>query len=300
MPIEHTRLRGAKFLMVTCVMEALFPILAHYASTIVQPVFYYGVCLAFAAGILAIYQLLFGSLSFRLHFQEWLSIVGVSVFVVTATVFIFIGTRMTSVINTVVLIQAEIFFAFLWGRLFFRESPVLLQLFGALAVFTGTLMILFNGTLSVNPGDALILLAVALFPFGNACAKCALKTLPVSKVLFLRYLFGAAIILPLAFLLEDPAEARTQIIDHLWLIGAYAILILFVSKMFWYAGLRWLPVSIATGIVAVAPALSLFFAFVIWGEVPNLFQLSGLICAMGGVFLLVMHSELSLPIDDLV
>ncbi len=294
------RVRGAEFLVVTCVLEALFPVIAHYASSNISPLFFYAAGIFCAACVLGIHVFVRGEFHFRLKRIEWFLVLGIVFTIVALGMLIFIATKMTSSINTAILLQTEMLFAFLWGHIIFKEKHRWIQGIGVLSIFSGTLLTVFNGSFSVNLGDLLLIIVTFIAPLGNACTKRALKTISVPKLLFLRYSLGCLIVIPVAFLFDDFAAAAPRIYEHLWLLTLYVFLILFVSKLFWYAALRSLKLSIATSIMMVAPALSIIFSFLFLGEQPTPYQLGGLVCALVGVFLLLRNSKVPQTPTDLV
>lgn len=296
--VQTSRVRGAEFLIVTCIMEALFPVIAHYASSNISPLFFYAVSIFGAACLLGAYLFLRGDLHFHLSSTEWFLVWGLVLCIVVMGMVLFMASKLTSSINIAILLQTEMLFAFLWGHLLFKEKHSWIQGIGAVAVFMGMLLTVLNGAFVVNLGDVLLLLVTATAPLGNACTKRALRTISMPKLLFLRYALGCFVVIPMAFFFEDFSMIAPKILIYFWVVLAYVILILLTSKLFWYAALRRLKVSIATSIMMVAPALSILFSFLFLGEIPTLFQTAGLFFALGGVFLLLRNSAVpQTPID---
>jgi drug/metabolite transporter (DMT)-like permease len=68
--------------------------------------------------------------------------------------------------------------------------------------------------------------------------------------------------------------------------------------MFWYRGLRPLPLGKSVYIISAAPAFSLFFAYVILREVPTAFQIMGFSLTLSGVYFLITRRKFRMPMPD--
>lgn len=279
-----------------CVLEGLFPIIAHGASRAFSPLWFVGLSSLFAACVLGAYGACTGSFSRRATTAELRDCAWLALLIVTPTTLIFMGSALTSGINTGLLLQTEILTTFLIYGILFHERHTPTQIAGAMLVFSGTLAVLFNGSLRLNGGDALILVAVCIFPFGNFFAKRVLKTLPSAQVLLYRYFFSACILLPVAFA-KDGVPDFTHSEANLWFFPAYVFLVMILSKLFWYGGLRHLSVSKAIGISSASPAFTLIFAALFLSEVPTIFQYAGLILSVTGVFTLIAGGRVTVAPD---
>jgi len=288
---------GEVMLLGTCVLEGLFPILANLSMCVFPPVLFTALSALLAAAAFACILLWSGGWR-RIPFKGFLYACGVAVFVVLASTFIFVGARSTSGINTTLLLQAEILFTFIVSTLFLRETWRVPQLLGAAAILCGDIFILFNGTLVLNHGDLFILLATALFPIGNIFAKRALHLLSSQMLLFLRYAVGGVFLLLLSLLIEGAPPSAESLWAHRSLFLVYTFLILVGSKLFWYGGLKRLPLGRAVAIISSAPAFGLFFAFLFLREIPTLYQFVGFGFSTIGVFLIIAQSRLTRPLSD--
>lgn len=127
--------------------------------------------------------------------SQYFNLLMITIFIVIiAYSLLFIGTSMTSGINTYLLLLSEIIFTLIFTP-FIGEKTTKYKLLGALGVFFGTLFILYNGTLNLNWGDLLIILSTLTYPLGNFYAKKALNKLAPSVILFVRFLLGGLFIL---------------------------------------------------------------------------------------------------------
>jgi drug/metabolite transporter (DMT)-like permease len=218
-----------------------------------------------------------------------LPLLGLVLFVpVLPMICIILGTRLTSGINTALLLQTELIFAYVICSVFFGERMKPRRLMGSGLILLGTLLILFQGGLRFAPGDLLIILGVSFYPWGNMCAKWLLRTLDPVEVLFLRSFFGGVVLLLLSLWFEGTV-AVTLTSRALWLIFAYGIVVLVFSKICWYRGLARLSLLKATSLMMATPAMGVLFAAFFLQEVPSLFQVAGLVTTVMGLVLLTIQ-----------
>lgn len=280
--------------MTTAVLHGLFPIVIHVGSERMPPLFFSAVSLLLAA-LLAGLLLLRRGHRLPLHLRtpfvlRDVAFVGLCNLVIPLFL-ISEGTRMTTGINTALLLQAEMLFTFLFCVVLFGEQLQAIRMAGALCVFCGTIFILLMGAVQWNAGDLLIILSTVLYPFGNLVSKRLLKTVSIPEILFLRSLFSGAALFLLSLLIEDGAVLHVAWRNLWWIVGLQGACIFFLSKFLWYEGLKVISVSRAVFLVSSSPAFSLFFAITLLGEIPSVVQIIGSIVTMAGVFLLTMHTR---------
>lgn len=281
---RETRI-GQRFILVSMLIESLYPTLIHAGATSFPPIWFAAVSTLLSAVINGCIVLYRGRWGFRWKFVwPW---IGLTLFVpVLPAVCIVLGTQLTSGINTALLLQSELLFAFLICSLFFGERMLPLHSLGAAFVLGGTLMVLFQGSFSLQPGDLLIVLGVSFYPWGNMCAKKLLKSLDPFQVLFLRSSLGGLLLLCISLAVEGSPFSPFASGGALWLIPAYAIIILVLSKLIWYEGLRSTQLLKATSLIMATPALGVIVAALSFREVPTLFHIGGFIMTLCGLFLL--------------
>jgi len=277
----------------------LFPIIAYSASRIFPPIFFVAVSAAITSAFLGLWLSLRGELLRGLTRRAIIDCAWVALLIVGPTTLIFLGSAHTSSISTGLLLQCEMLTTFLIYGVIFQERHTLKQYAGAALVFLGTLLVLSNGAFSIKLGDALIVLAIFIFPFGNFFAKRVLEQISLYQVLFFRYVFSVPFLLVVSFCFEDTAGVAMALQWYWWLFAAYIIFIMLLSKVFWYAGLRRLPVSKAISIFAVYPAFSLLFAVLFLHEWPTVYQFLGFILSLVGVYRLI-GASVSAEQKDLV
>jgi len=300
MQIENQETQGELFVLGEAILYGFFPLVVNHAVKFVSPLLFAGLSSLVAAVALFIY--LFSTKTFHHLFNKkaLIYILGVTLFIIVLpSIFIFIGTSFTSGVNTTILLQAEVFFTFLFCGLFFGEKITSKKLIGALAIVIGTTIVIFNGSLVINWGDILILSGVAFYPFGNMCAKKALSMVPSTAILFIRSFLGGLILILLSFIFESSFSVLGSTIFNFYLfILINGLAVMFLSKIFWYEGLKRIDISKAITIGMSYPAFSLIFLFLFVQEIPNLYQLIGLFVTMAGVVFITYKKKKNIPVPQ--
>lgn len=294
--------KAEAFVVCSAVIEGGFPIIANQAVRVFPALYFAGIS-AFVGAVIHFFLLLArGKLTQKVSLRVWVSVIGVTLCnSVFALLFIFLGTRHTSGINTALLMQSEMLFSFLVFTWVYGQKASRQQFFGAFIVLLGTVCVLYNGSLSFNRGDLFIIFGTLFYPFGNQFAKHALLHLPSGFILMIRHLVGGAVFLVLSIIFEHPTVAVLRLVrDYWWLVGLYGVVVLVVSKLCWYEGLKVLPLTKAIPIILSYPAFSMFFASVFLGETATPYQLAGFGITLAGLSVLVSRKPLPIPPPPLV
>lgn len=288
---------GEFFALSSGVLHGLFPILINYSVGFIPAIFYAGMTNLLAAVLFLLYLFFYKKNPLRLNGRIWIYIVIVSFFIVILpSLFIFVGTKYTSSINTAILSQAEILFTFIFCGLFFGEIITRQKILGGLVIVLGAIAVLYNGNFIFNKGDLLIIVGTMFYPIGNHYAKKALAETSAGVVLLFRSIMGGLGLLAISFLLEGTGPLTLTITtNNFFYIAVNSFLIVFVAKIVWYEALKRLDVSKAIPIISASPAFSLLFAVAFLGEIPSVYQLIGLITIMLGLWFMTKRPHEHAP-----
>lgn len=293
MPVSEEKL-GERFLFAQAFLYALFPIIIHYGVGRMPPILYAGISTVIAGIILFFYFLWKRRLTHLFNRKVLFFMIGVTLFIVIfPSLLIFNGTKSTSAINTALLLQIEIFFALIICGVFFKEKMTKVKISGALFLLIGGILLVSNGTIKIHRGDLLILMGTFMYPFGNVCAKKALKVVSPAILLCFRALFGGATLLIISFLTEEWHAAYFTSTKDLLILLVNGIFVMFLAKVLWYEGLKRVDVTKATAIgVSFPPTLSFLLAIIFLKEMPTPYQIGGFFLIMMGLLVMTKQQKI--------
>lgn len=213
---------------------------------------------------------------------------------------IFYATQYTSAINTALFTQSEVVFAAIVGWLFLREKPQMTRWLGVTCIVLANLIVLYQGSLRFNLADLVLVLVPLFFVFGNATAK-RLQTdgLGYAPLLLFRGAIGGGTLLLFSSIFEGFKMPELSFWPFLIMFGLFAFSI---PKALWQISLHKTDLSKTSAIGLSYPVISFAIAYVWLGEVPSVYQWSGLLISFVGIYFLMQsssqrYSELSTPTD---
>jgi drug/metabolite transporter (DMT)-like permease len=275
---------GVALVLVVAVFWGMFPIVVNKGSQHIPPLFFAAVSTFIGALVAAFVS--FIKKDFKKIFNKkglgW----GIGVaFTMSAFHYglLFVGSTMTSGVNTAALELSEILFTILITP-FFGEKPTVYKTLGGVFVLTGAFVILFKGG-NFSVGDVLIIASTSLLPFGNLFGKKALQYFNSENLLVVRYFFGGLMLLMMSFIFEDRTAMIPSLVNYWPYVALNGVLLLGLVNILWYEGLKRLQISKAVFLLMTFPIFSLLFLTVFYNEQPNFFQVIGvLIIVLGAYF----------------
>ena len=194
----------------------------------------------------------------------------------------FIALQFTSPGNASIVAMTEIFFSFLFFHIFCKEHLPQTQIIGATSMLVGAIIILLPNFTHFQIGDLLILMAAAVAPFGNFYAQRARKQVGSETIMMIRSLISAFVIFILALIIRVPFSLGA--INHsLWFILINGLLLLGLSKVFWIEGIHRIAVTTANAIGCISPLVTLIGAWLVFHQVPTVWQLVSLFPLFVGI-----------------
>ncbi len=168
---------------------------------------------------------------------------------------------------------------------------------GLISMVLGLWLMSKLGSLSINWGDGLILLATLFWSAEQILAKQALKDIAPSIVAWGRMFFGFIVIFIFWAATDQLSLAVNLKQEQIgWVLFTAALLFGYVLT--WYSGLKHVPATVATSILAIGfPATTL--ANVILDNQPiTLTQFAGLMLITVGAFWLIVFNRQSQIIKE--
>jgi drug/metabolite transporter (DMT)-like permease len=287
---KNKEFTGTTLILIVAAFWGMFPILVNKGSQHFQPLFF-GASSIIVGGITAlVLSLLKKDIKNIFNRKAFPWAMGVALFTSTLSYgMMFVGSKLTSGINTSALMLSEIIFTILITPLF-GEKTTLNKVLGGVLVLIGALIILFKGG-ELNLGDFLVIICTVFLPFGNHFGKKALENISPENLLALRYLFSGIFLLLMSFAFEDSSKMLPSLLNFWPYVAVNGILFLGLVNSLWYKGLKKLPISKAVFLLMTYPIFSLIFLVVFYKEIPNLFQVIGVLIIVSGAYFSAKISE---------
>jgi len=286
-----TKEREGELLMLgLTILESWFPILSIVAMSYVGALhtYMYSLIIALFFYIAIMYkQNRFVELKNKDAYKDLLLTTFWITFIFT---FIFIGMRYTTAGNMAVIVFLQVLFSYLYFNVFGKEKMEKTHLIGAVIMGVGALIILFPENFAFNKGDWLILASAAAAPIVNLYQKRARVYCSAETILGFRTVVGLPFVALLAYLLEPSVsyESFMSALPYMFLI---AIGVYVVSKIMWIEALNRMSITKLSAMLALLPVMTLFFAYLYLGEVPEFRQMMGIIPVLVGGYLITKPVE---------
>lgn len=278
---------GIVLVLLSAAFWGLFPVLVHDGVRHIPPLTFAAISTILAAVASFVYLVATGKQHELKKREAYTSLFMISlcIVIIPYTLF-FIGAGKTSGVNTSMLLLSELIFTLFFTPLF-GERNTRLKYIGVGGVFIGALFILYNGTFRLNTGDILIVLSTLSYPIGNFYSKRALNLVSTATILFTRFLLGGIFVLFLARMFEPGVDLFALSQNNMWLLLFNGLILLGVSKVLWYEGLRYVDISKAVSLVMTFPFFSLLALTFVYKEAISLYQWIGIVITFVGVYFCV-------------
>ena len=285
-------------LVILCVLlHGAHPILGKYGVSLVQPLFFASVTNLIAAMSL-ILIILFKRESPLLLIEKryFLSLLFIGFFGTTLSNMVFFyGVRLTSGINSAILLQAEPVYSLIIGYLLLKEKVTTRQIVSTIVIILGTVLVIYQGTSRLNWGDILVLLTPLCYQVGHFFSKRLLNQTEISPLFIAagRTFYGGVFLFILNQLTGTSNFKTLTQPNILAILIFYGTVVYAFTYLAFYAAIKRINLSKASAIISIYPAISIVLAHLILKEVPDVYQLSGFLIVLVGVFYLSsLKSEL--------
>ncbi len=290
--------REGVILVIICVfIHGALPILGKYGVSLVHPLFFAALTNLIAAASLILF-ILFRKEPIHVLVDKrfFLSLLLIGFFGTTiSNILFFYGVRLTSGINSAILLQIEPIYALFIGYLLLNERITLRQIISTLIIIFGTLLVVYQGTLTLNWGDLLVLGTPLCYQIGHIFSKKLLNQNELSPLFIAagRTLYGGIFLFILNQLAGIDEFHKLSQGNILGILIFYGIVIYALTYYTFYESIKRINLSKATAIISAYPAVSIILAWFILREIPDLYQISGFfIILLGILYLSHIKSEL--------
>lgn len=279
--------KGELYALAAAIPQGLHPIFAKLGYVYVSSIFFLAIASLIAAALFAVSLTVRKKWSDILISSAWRDILG-GTFCIGILYYglIFWGLKYTTAGNASILMLAEIFFSFVFFRLFAHEKHRLMHILGAIILVFGVVLTLGQNIISPQKGDIIILLATMIPPLGNYFQQRARKKVSTDFLMFVRSALSGFVFVILSFFLgivPSGAEFQSALI---WIVYT-GIFFFYLSKIWIIESFHCISVPRTIVLISSAPIFTLLFAYMILGEVPSVWQILGLFPIFTGIFLVM-------------
>ena len=281
---RRKRTAGFAFAVSGMVTYGLLPVFAHRFVRDMDPLLCGGV--ATLIGGLPLAGLLrargtHGDLIGRRFFKPLL---GIGLLGVCSTFCFFLGTKLTSGVNTGLLLQLEPFYSVLVSAVFLGETIGLAPALSTLVMAAGAAVIVFNKAEGLNSGDLLILVTPLFQQLSHVVTKKIIgKVADTTVIPAARLLYSGAIMTVVA-LIAQPSSAAQLASPRTWaVLIAFGLFFRALDCYLWYQAIERISLSRASATIPLSVAVSFAGSVLILHEPVRARHFLGLALILTGV-----------------
>lgn len=268
-------------LLAEVVLWGMYPIFTHYFVLTVDPIFLVSIS-SLIASIPFVARLIVTKKYKKLVSKNIVrSLIPIAFFTAIGHGFLFFGTKLTSGVNTGLLLQVEPIYSLILGAIFLGDIIGKKRIAATFIMILGAMTIVYKGTISPNPGDIFILLTPLMYQLSHTFAKKLLDNgTDISVILAGRQLGSGFILLLLAFVSNKSFVSllNFQNVGSATYLGLYLSLVVFL----WYSIIKRIPLSVASSFLPLTAVSSLFGSVFFLKETISTQQYIGFILIMSG------------------
>ena len=284
--ILSTQQKGDLNVYATSFLWALFPIITVLSYSTLDPLPSLAFSTLFAAAFFAVMVTIRGRWSELANFSALISIAYVVLFIgVGYYSFTFMALKYTTAGNVSLVGLLEIFFSYLFFTIWKKERFSLRHVFGSLLMIIGTAIVLLPNVTNINLGDLFAVISVMCAPIGNYFQQKARLLVSSETIMLVRSLLTVPIVFLISVLLGQHF-LLSQVRGSVLFLLINGVLLLGFSKVLWIESIHRISVTRANALSSISPVLTLFFAYILLGQVPTIFQLTSIVPLIVGLLLL--------------
>lgn len=201
-----------------------------------------------------------------------------------ASILFLTGLKNIGPILTSFMTQFVFVFILIYSLILLKEKFNFYEFLGITLAIIGVFVINWNQGISFVSGTFLILLASLFFATSSFIAKKYIKNISPKTINLVRLFFIAIFGLLYSFIQNININLEITSIP-ITILGAF--LCAFLGFEFFYNSLKYLKLGTSNTIRALSPIFTIFFAFIIFSELPNFIQIIGSFLILVGILLLI-------------
>jgi len=288
--MEKREKEGVILVIICVFIHGALPILGKYGVSLVHPLFFAALTnLIAAAGLISIILYRSESIKKLINRKYFFSLLLIGFFGTTiSNILFFYGVKLTSGINSSILLQVEPIYALFIGYIILNEKVTLRQILATIVIVFGTLLVVYQGTFSLNWGDLLVLGTPFCYQIGHIFSKRLLNQRQLSPLFIAagRTLYGGIFLFIISQAFGVYEYEKLKELNILGILVFYGLVIYGLTYYTFYESIKRINLSKATAIISIYPAVSIILAGFVLNEAPDYYQMGGFLIILFGVIYL--------------
>ncbi len=269
--------------LVTMFIYGMYPVVSHYLVSDIDPIFLIGIVSIVASIPFLLYLIprnkqkdLF-SIRFRKLFIE------IALLAAAANALFFIGTKMTSGLNTSLLLQVEPIYSVILAFIFLGEKIKKREILSIIVMVIGAVVVAYKGGQGLNIGDIFIIITPLLYQAYHMRAKQIMtQGGSANMVAAGRLLYGGIILLFIALVVHPESILILTNVTKVWKMLLFGLL-LSLNFFTWYQAVKLMPLSRASAFIPLSVSVSFLGSVFLLKEMPTSQHYVGLILILIGL-----------------
>ncbi|MBI3299216.1 MAG: DMT family transporter [Elusimicrobia bacterium] len=275
---------GLLLSMAGMVTYGLVPVFSHHFSMTMDPLLFAGVGTWVGSLPFLVQLTVRGSLGELLIPAYRVPFAAIGFFGIVSTLLLFIGTSLTSGLNTGLLLQVEPFYSVLIAAAFLGERTTLAEAAATLLMILGAAGIVYRGGEGLNVGDFLILLAPLFQQASHVFTKRIISKLPVVGIIPAVRFFWTGVGVTAIAVARNPAVLEQLASPKAWVgILLFGLVLRALDAWFWYAAIARISLAKASAVIPLSVAVSFLGSILFLRETVERRQVLGLTLIFGGL-----------------
>ncbi len=270
----------------------LFPVYSNFFVQRYDPVIFAGLTTLIASFPMVIrlqirgdQKYLFGRTKYSKH------LFGVAILSGIAVLIFFLGTRLTSGINSSLLIQLEPMYSVILAYFILGERRAIKEIGAIILMVFGACVVVFKGFAAPSTGDLLILITPVFYQLSHLVSKSVIDKIPDVQIITTARLFYGGIFLTILGIAWHPSAIWTFLsLENILAFILFGLIFRMLDAVLWYSALKRLPLSIVSALIPVSLPIAFIGSIIVLKEIPTLQQYVGLFAIMSGlIWISVQH-----------
>lgn len=276
-PVRQRQRLGLAFAVASMVTYGFLPVCAHHFSRVMDGLLFAGVGSLLGAAALLAKLASEGHVGALRDERFARPLAAVGLLGILATMLLFTGTKLTSGLNTSLLLQVEPFYSVTIAALLLGERTSRAELASTALMVLGAGVVVYRGAEGLNAGDALILMAPLCQQLSHVVTKGIIARVPTVTLIPAARLLWSGVGLTCLALASNPGSVKALSSPSAWLgMAAFGLLFRALDNQLWYEAISRIPLGRASAVIPVSVAVSTMSAVFLLGERMDARQAAGL------------------------